>query len=250
MRDEILKKLFAAQDAEYKKFNDMLTPGTDPALTIGVRKPAMRIIAREIAQGDFRGYISELPQQCYWEERLIHGMVTGYAKMPHDEWQDMMRDFIPFIHDWAICDSTVTTQKRIKKERAETWGFIESCLHSADEFTMRFGCIVCLDYYLDEEYISRVLDEVSGISRRFIAAVPPEKLRLKKGLVPDDAYYTMMGAAWCLAEACAKFPADAFRLLKSRRLDAVTQNKAIQKARESFRITPADKEKLLELKII
>ncbi|MCI2061509.1 MAG: DNA alkylation repair protein [Eubacteriaceae bacterium] len=250
MRDEILKRLFAAQDAEYKKFNDILTPGADPALTIGVRKPAMRIIAKEIAGGDYLRYIGELPHQCYWEERLIHGMVIGYAKMPHDEWQELMRGFVPFIHDWALCDSTVTTQKRIKKERAETWDFIAGCLRSASEFTMRFGCIVCLDYYLDGEYIPRVLAEITDISRHFLAKTPPEKLRLKKGAAPDDAYYTMMGAAWCLAEACAKCPEEAFSLLESRCLDAVTQNKAIQKARESFRLSPADKEKLLQLKIV
>ena len=249
-RDEILDRLWSAQDKEYKKFDDRLTPGADPSIRIGVRKPALRVLAKEIANGDFRKYINELPEKCYWEERLIQGMITGYAKVGHDEWEEMISDFVPYITDWSICDSTVTTQKRIKKEAAETWPLIRKYLRSKRPFDIRFGAIVCLDYYINEEYTGRVLSELVSISENITSIIPAEKLRLRKGETPSDEYYTMMGCAWCLAECCSKYPEEAFAVLESGRLDPVTQNKAIQKARESYRVSDKDKAYLKTLKMI
>jgi 3-methyladenine DNA glycosylase AlkD len=250
MRDEVLERLWAAQDKEYKKFDDRLTPGADPKMKIGVRKPALRVITKDIAKGDFREYINELPEKCYWEERLIHGMLIGTAKVDHAEWEEMIKVFVPYINDWSVCDSMVTTQKRVKKETAETWPLVKKYLRSKRPFDIRFGAIMCLDYYINEEYIGRVLPELIRVSEKITSRVPAEKLRLKKGEAPDDAYYTMMGCAWCIAECCAKFPKETHAVLESGRLDPVTQNKAIQKARESYRVSDDDKEYLKTLKMI
>lgn len=249
-RDEILDRLWSAQDKEYKKFDDRLTPGADPSMKIGVRKPALRAIAKEIANDDFRKYINELPEKCYWEERLLQGMITGYAKVGHGEWEEMIRDFVPYITDWSICDSAVTTQKRIKKEAGMTWPLALEYLRSKRPFDIRFGAIVCLDYYINDEYTDRVLPELVRISESITSRIPAEKLRLRKGEAPSGEYYTMMGCSWCLAECCAKFPERAFAVLKSGRLDPVTQNKAIQKARESYRVSDENKTYLKTLKMI
>lgn len=56
-------------------------------------------------------------------------------------------------------------------------------------------------------------------------------------------------AAWYFATALAKQWEAAVPYIEERRLDVWVHNKTIQKARESFRITPEQKEYLNTLKI-
>ena len=61
-------------------------------------------------------------------------------------------------------------------------------------------------------------------------------------------YYTHMSAAWLVAEVLCKYLDEGVEFLKTNSLDIKTHNKAIRKARESFRITPENKKFLLTLK--
>ena len=61
-------------------------------------------------------------------------------------------------------------------------------------------------------------------------------------------YYAQMGAAWAVCECFVKFPALTMPLLRRKTLPAFTQNKAIQKIRESCRVSREDKEALLACK--
>ena len=65
----------------------------------------------------------------------------------------------------------------------------------------------------------------------------------------SDEYYVNMMRAWYFATALAKQYDAALPYLSQNRLDAWTHNKAVQKARESLRITPEQKEYLNSLKV-
>ena len=58
-----------------------------------------------------------------------------------------------------------------------------------------------------------------------------------------------MMTAWLFAEALAKQWDSTIKYIEEKKLDTWTHNKAIQKAIESFRITPDQKESLRSLKI-
>ena len=47
--EEIRQRLFALQDENYRKFHSGLMPETDPERIIGVRMPALRKYAKELA---------------------------------------------------------------------------------------------------------------------------------------------------------------------------------------------------------
>ena len=68
--------------------------------------------------------------------------------------------------------------------------------------------------------------------------------------VKSDEYYVNMMIAWYFATALAKQPEAALPYLKNQRLDPWTHNKTIQKARESYRISPEMKEELYQLRVI
>ena len=84
-------------------------------------------------------------------------------------------------------------------------------------------------YYLDENFTPAILG--------FPAKVPQEE------------YYVGMEVAWFYATALAKRWEAALPYLSDRRLPAWTHNKTIQKAVESYRITPEQKAFLKTLKI-
>ena len=92
----------------------------------------------------------------------------------------------------------------------------------------RFGIGVLMRWFLDEQY-----------DRAFMEAV----VNVKPG-----EYYIDMMRAWYIAEALVKQPADARDVLERGALDTWTHNKAIQKATESYRVSPEQKAHLKGLK--
>ena len=67
--------------------------------------------------------------------------------------------------------------------------------------------------------------------------------------VRSEEYYIRMMVAWYFATALAKQYDAALPFIENRRLDSWTHNKTIQKAVESYRVTPEHKEYLKSLKI-
>jgi len=67
--------------------------------------------------------------------------------------------------------------------------------------------------------------------------------------VRPGEYYIDMMIAWYFATALAKQYDAVLPYLEKRRLDPWTHNKTIQKAIESYRITPEQKDYLRTLKI-
>ncbi|MEG0156622.1 MAG: DNA alkylation repair protein [Anaerovoracaceae bacterium] len=228
MRNEILEGLRQKRDVAYKAFNTKLIPGVPLEQVIGVRLPQVRALAKELAKEDFRQYIAELPDACYYEERMIHGMVIGYGKLSVEEWKALTRSFVPHISDWATCDSVTSTMKIAKTHQEEVWPFVDAFLQEEGEFSRRFGVVMLLAHYINEAYIDRVLDRMAQVDTK--------------------DYYVMMAVAWCLSVCYVKFPEKTKKIFLAQLLDEQTQNKAIQKIRESNRISKEEKEKVKELK--
>ena len=57
-----------------------------------------------------------------------------------------------------------------------------------------------------------------------------------------------MAVAWAISVCYVKFRDKTLKLLKIKELDIFVQNKAIQKIRESFRVSDEDKEMLKKYK--
>ena len=71
----------------------------------------------------------------------------------------------------------------------------------------------------------------------------------KVALVQSDEYYVNMMRAWYFATALAKQYENILPFIEDKKLDVWTHNKTIQKAIESYRITPEQKMYLRTLKI-
>ena len=100
--NDVRERLFAAQDTEFRDFSVKLIPGCENM--IGVRTPVMKAIAKEIAAGDWRATLKDMPTD-YQEERIVRGFVICYAKMDLDERMDYIESQVALMDNWAVCDS-------------------------------------------------------------------------------------------------------------------------------------------------
>ena len=118
--------------------------------------------------------------------------------------------------------------KDAKKHLPETIDFLRPYLASDKEFPLRFGIVMLMDYCLTDSHIDETLDILCSTDH--------------------PGYYVRMAVAWALSVAFVKYRDKTLSRLEARTLDPWIQNKAIQKCRESYRVSPEDKEYLKTLK--
>ena len=226
MKQKIKEKLLELADPKYKEFHSGLCPGTDNI--IGVRVPVLRNYAKELAK---EYQINELLKQIdnqYYEEIMLQGMLIGLAKQDFKTIQKQIEEFVPKIDNWAVCDVFCAGLKVTKKKKEEMWHFIQRYLLSDQEFEIRFGVVMILDYYIEEDYLEKDFKIFDAIT--------------------SQAYYVQMAVAWAISIALIKFYDKTIKYLENAKLDNFTYNKALQKAIESYRITDDRKEKLRQMK--
>ncbi|MGN1032743.1 MAG: DNA alkylation repair protein [Intestinibacter sp.] len=210
---DLRNKLFELSDEKYKKFHSGLCPNTDNI--IGVRLPQLRQIAKEIAKGDWRGYLENCLED-YYEENLINGLVIAYAKCNVEEKLQYIKGFVPKIDNWAVCDSFCNSLKFTTKNKETLWEFLQPYLNSSKEFEVRFAVVMMLNYYITEEYIDIVLKSLDKINH--------------------NGYYVKMAVAWAVSICFIHFEDKTMDFLKNNNLDDFTYNKSLQKICESLRV--------------
>ncbi len=220
----VKERLNTMAEGKYREFSSALIPGCNNML--GCRIPALRLLAKEIVKTDFRSYLDSAADD-WFEETMLQGFVIGYAKMDIEERLLYAKRFIPKIKDWSINDGFCATFKAAKDNRERVWEFLLPYANSDKEFEVRVAAVMYMNYFLTEEYIDKVFKVLFDMKQ--------------------DDYYAMMGIAWTLATAYAKFPEKTEEALDWDWPQA-TQNKAIQKMCESYRVSKEDKVKLRKRK--
>jgi len=216
------KKLLELQDEKYREFNSKLLPNINNIL--GVRVPDLRKLAKELAQNDWQNYRDDL----YYEEIMLQGLVIGYAKIDADKKLQLLREFIPKIDNWGTCDIVCSNLKFINQNKEMVWDFIQPYLNSKNEFDVRFGIVILLNYFIDDKYIDKILKILDKIKH--------------------DGYYAKMAVAWALSICFVKYWDKTLEYLQTSNLEKWTFNKTIQKTCESYRITTNQKDFLRKLK--
>ena len=219
---DLRQELFKKQDLKYREFHKKLVPNFDEDKIIGVRIPDVKKIAKE-------AYRNNAENKCeYYEEIMVYGLTLSYKKCSAGEHMSDLEKFVPYIDNWGICDTCCASFKFTKKYKDELYDFILSYIGKG-EFETRFAIVMLMDYYLCDEYIDSVLDIIKSHK--------------------SDYYYVNMALAWCVQTAFVKYRDKTLELIKSKKLTADVQNKAIQKIRDSLRVSDSDKKMILEYKL-
>lgn len=206
----IKNELELLKDEEYKKFSEKLLPGIS---IIGVRLPVLRKLSKKTK-------LEELTDDTF-EEIMLQGMIIGQIK-DFGKFKNECLKFLPKINNWSVCDSFVSSLHITKSHKQEMFNFLESLLNSDKTFIKRFVLVMFLRYFLDDEYIDRVLVNLKNI-----------KL---------DGYYVEMAYAWCLAEVYLNYRDRFYCFFKENytNMTNFTIKKTISKIKESNKTKKSD----------
>ncbi|MCR4925847.1 MAG: DNA alkylation repair protein [Clostridiales bacterium] len=221
----IKTQLVALSDEKNSKFSSSLLPETKNIL--GVRLPDLRSLAKEIAKGDYGGYLDNALDDTF-EEIMLQGMVIGACKADLETRLGYIKAFVPKIDNWSVCDSFCNSLKFTKKNTDVVWDLILPYTKSEKEFEVRFAFVMMLNYFVSDEYIDRIF----------------ELIKEQK----HEGYYARMAVAWLISVLVVKYGERTLEFLENNDIDEFVFNKAIQKSIESFRVDGEIKKTLKELK--
>lgn len=220
--------LFALKDENYRRFHAKLISDIPIDNIIGVRTPVLRKYAKEVAKLPEANIFLESLPHSYYEENNLHGALLSLL-YPKDiiAFMEQLERFLPYVDNWATCD--MLSPKIFKKHLPYVYERVQKWLQSDAVYTIRFGIVTLLGFYLDN-------------------AFEPEMLQLVAN-VRSEEYYVNMAVAWYFSMALVKQYDATLPYIQNRVLEPWTHNKSIQKAIESRRIPQETKAYLRGLKI-
>ncbi len=217
----IQKELFSLKDTKYKEFQAPLLPSVSREMMIGVRMPVLKNLAKKHRE-NFT-FLKELPH-TYFEENNLHALVISL--LPFDTCILFIEGFLPYVNNWATCDSL--RPKCFKNNKAALIERIYSWLDSTHTYTVRFGIEMLMVHFLGSDFRAEYAEKVASIQ--------------------SNEYYVNMMIAWYFATALAKNPNEIMPYFENGKIPKNAFDKAVQKSRESFRITKEQKDRLADLK--
>lgn len=220
--NNFLSYLYSLKDEKYQQFHYRLLKN-DKINLIGVRTPTLHKIAKEIAKGNYLSFI-KLNKLNTYEEVTIYGLIIGYLKIDFQELLNLLNNFIPNINNWATCDLTCSNLKMFAKNQKIGFKYIQKLVADKNPWIKRFGIVLLLNYYLNDNYIDLVLTLITDIN--------------------DTNYYVEMALAWFLSTAYIKYQDKVLNLLKSDKISKNIIKITIEKVNESYRVNEENKEKL------
>ena len=225
--EEITKQFFKLRDPRFGDFIAKLIPNIDKENIIGVRSPAMKKFSKQFAKSDERWlFIQRLPHK-YLEENFLHAAVIPSVSEDIEQLLENIEKFLPFVDNWAVCDTLAP--KVFKNHPAEIYSRAIKWLNSDHPYTVRFGLVTLLTFFLDDYFLADTNKIVASIE--------------------TGEYYVNMAIAWYFSYALIKqYDATLPLFLDNSIKNRWVHNKSIQKAVESRRISDERKEQLKSLR--
>lgn len=224
----INQQLQTLAEKDYKTFNEKIIP--TGYKMFGIRMPALKKLAKEIATNPEAETYLQTAEYTTYEHILLYGLVIGLLKKtPIETIFGYLDPLILKFDNWAHVDTIISALKVFNKYPDKVLTHFLPLKTHEGEFTKRVFVIILMDYLMNETHIDITLDHLSE--------------------VPQGQYYVDMAIAWAISYGLIKFYDQTISRLEQRSFSKFVHNKAIQKARESYRMTPEIKEKLHKMKI-
>ena len=218
---KLQKQLFELQDLKYRDFHSKLMPETDKETVIGIRTPVLRKFAKEFAgTSEAEAFLRQLPHRYYEENNLHMMLITGIKD--YEKCMEEIQRFLPCIDNWATCD--YPTPKCFARHKDQVLEEAKRWISSGETYVIRYGIGMLMRLFLDEDFSSEYLEMTAAVQ--------------------SQEYYVNMMIAWYFATALAKQWDATVPYIEQHQLSDWVHRKTVQKAVESYRITPEQKEYL------
>lgn len=218
--------LFSMQDAAYRDFQRRLIPGVDPQAILGVRTPQLRALAKSLrGTPQAEAFLRDLPHALF-EENQLHAFLIAQER-DFGACLGLVHHFLPHVDNWATCDQLIPAA--LAGDLPRLLPEIRRWLADGHPYTVRFGLVCLLRWYLGDAFDASQLEMAAALRR--------------------EEYYVNMAVAWYFAEALSRQYEAAYPFIENRRLPPWTHNRAIRKALESAKIPPERKARLRGLRV-
>ena len=214
--NEFINYLFEIRDIKYKNFHSGLGIKSE---VIGIRTPILKSMAKDISRGNYREFL-ELLREEYYEEITLYGFIICNIKKMNDSVK-YLNIYKERINNWASCDLFCSGYKIIKRNKEYFWKYINDNIDSDNLWIRRMCFVLILNYYIEEDYLKDIFKLGDGYN--------------------IEEYYVQMSVAWLISICYIKYPSITIKYIMNNKLDDFTHNKAIQKIRESYRVSAIDK---------
>lgn len=221
------------KDANYVEFCDFLAKNGSAKKSefdAKIIKSAMKIYgltAKQIAELTkyllaCENRVLEYPSDKVYEVTLLQGLVIVKNKNTAlSEKITAIKSWAKNVDNWSHIDCVLSKVYCPKKDRNELFSFALRQAKEKNEFEARCGIIILFSF-ISDEYIAdifRLFDEIEY-----------------------GRYYVDMAVAWFCATALIRYKNETLLFLdNSEKINDFTYIKSLQKARESYRISDADK---------
>ena len=223
----IKEELLKLKDKKYLDFHSKLCKDVN---LIGIRVPVLRNYAKKLYLENISN-IDDLLLKIdneYYEEIMLKGMIIGMDKVDANKFIRRIKEFVPLIDNWAVCDTFCAGLKLTKKYMDDIFKLICEYLKSDKEYELRFALVMFLDYFINDKYIDKVFELIKKINNK--------------------DYYCEMAIAWALSVCLINYFDKTIMFLENGNLSDFVYKKTIQKALESFRIDNLKKDYLKSLR--
>ena len=222
--DKFIEYLYSIQDLKYLDFHSKLVKDKN---IIGIRMPMLKKIAQAIVKTDYELFFKVNTHKTY-EEDMLEGLTIGYLKAPFNSVIEHINMFIPYNDNWAVNDAVCANLKIFNNNQEDGYKYIIKLINSKNDWYMRFGLVLLLDYYVNDNYIDKLFNIIDNVG--------------------SEEYYVKMANAWLISICFIKYPDKTYNYLLNNNLDSFTFNKAISKICDSYRVDKNVKEQLKKLR--
>ncbi len=215
---ELLQLFRQNSNCQFDNFNNKII--NSGVRTIGCTVPFVRSVAKRYA--NCLAQILALPTHDYFEVDMLKGMAVSLAKLPFDQKSLLLRDFAATLENWAVCDSN--TVKVPQVERQLYFDLFSQMCRDDRPFVCRYGLVNLLANFLDEAHIFDIFQLLSEVK--------------------FGHYYVDMAVAWLVATAMTKCRDQTVNFMENQArtaLNVFAYNTALQKMRDSLRVSVEDK---------
>lgn len=188
---------------------------------LGIRTPILRKLAKQFKEQiiDIFAYPDDVYEVTFIKLAIV-------SMLPYEDFIKYLPLCVEKMDNWATCD--MFKAKCISHHKEEFLPILQQIFAHGGEYFERYALVTLLSEYIDEPYYSTIENCLQNADM--------------------EKYYVHMAAAWLTAEILIKRYGYGLSLLDKNILPTKTHNKAIQKARESFRLTKEQKDYLKSLK--
>lgn len=193
---------------------------------LALKSKQIQELRTQIAKGNYKAFLDlklfEILELQYIYVGLLFYLKDYELVLPY------LEAIVPFIDNWAVCDS-IPFKKMQGKDREKFFTLAKNWSKSSLPFQRRIGIKILFEY-------TKATDKANEI------------FEILNNFETETHYYVDMINAWLTCEMFIKQKALTLQFLKTNKLNKFTINKAIQKCRDSFRVTDEEKQFLLKYK--